>query len=146
MTKFSILILFLTTALVGYAQKDPKAKKILDKVSTKTKSYKTIKADFSYNMENLQDGVNETFEGTVFLKGEKYKILLMGTETYSNSKHRWVYMPDEEEVNLYDVEKKDRKNKNQDDDVLSNPSDLFTIFLVSLGIIISSTYPRSAAK
>ncbi|MBE9468476.1 MAG: outer membrane lipoprotein carrier protein LolA [Bacteroidetes bacterium] len=126
MTRLSIIIIFLTTALVGYGQKEPKAKSILDKVSSKTKSYKTIKSDFSYNMENLQDGVNETFEGTVFVKGDKFKLLLMGTETYSNGKQRWVYMPDEDEVNLYDVEKKDRKNK--DDDVLSNPSDLFTIY------------------
>ncbi|RLD64385.1 MAG: outer membrane lipoprotein carrier protein LolA [Bacteroidetes bacterium] len=128
MKKKLITILFLATTLVGYSQKGPKAKSILDKVSSKTKSYKTIKSNFSYNMENLQDGVNETFEGTVFVKGNKYKILLMGTETYSNGKNRWVYMPDEEEVNLYEVEKKDRKNKNQDDDVLSNPRDLFNIY------------------
>ncbi len=128
MKKLSIFILIAMTVLVGYAQKDTKAKSILDKVSTKTQSYKTIKASFSYNMENLQDGVNETYNGTVFLKGDKYKILLMGTETYSNGKHRWVYMPDDEEVNFYDVKKKDKKNKNQDDDILSNPSDLFTIY------------------
>jgi outer membrane lipoprotein-sorting protein len=128
MTRLSIIIIFLATTLVGYGQKEPKAKSILDKVSSKTKSYKTIKSDFSYNMENLQDGVNETFEGTVFVKGDKFKLLLMGTETYSNGKNRWVYMPDEDEVNLYDVEKKDRKKNNNNDDVLRNPSDLFNIY------------------
>lgn len=128
MTRLLIIILFVTTSFMGYAQKDPKAKKILDKVSAKTKSYKTIKANFSYNMENLQDGVNETYDGTVFIKGDSYKIVLMGTETYSNGKHRWVYMPDDQEVNLYDVKKKDKKHKKKDGDILSNPKDLFTIY------------------
>jgi len=37
-----------------YQQVDPKAKSILDKVSAKTKEYKTIQADFGIIVENKQ--------------------------------------------------------------------------------------------
>ena len=39
--------------------KDAKAIALLDEVSAKTKSYKSIRADFSYTMENKKAKINE---------------------------------------------------------------------------------------
>ena len=53
MKKFHIFIILIFAFLTAFAQQEQKAKDILDKVSAKTKSYKTIKAEFTSTLENL---------------------------------------------------------------------------------------------
>ena len=59
------------TSISAISQEDAKAKGILDKLSTKTKAYKTIKADFSFTMVNKTEGTNETQTGKIEIKGDK---------------------------------------------------------------------------
>ena len=42
-----------------------KAKNILDEVSSKTKTFKSISADFSFSMVNKEMDINEKNEGTI---------------------------------------------------------------------------------
>ena len=77
MRKIIVLIL-LITAVGGYSQKDQKASDLLDQVSAKTKGYKSIKADFSYKMQNTKAKINEEKQGTLLLSGDKYKMQASG--------------------------------------------------------------------
>ena len=68
-------LLFLIALVPGFVfgQNPEKAKEILDQVTAKTKTYKTIKADFSFSLENLQEDIKEEYKGNIAIKGDKYK-------------------------------------------------------------------------
>ena len=103
--------LFLTTfiafmTIVASSQTD-KARTILDDVSAKTKAYKTIKIDFTYTMENKGQKINESFTGTLFSKGDGYKLLFSGQEVISDGKTVWTYLKDAGEVQVNEATKDD---------------------------------------
>jgi len=102
------------------AQQDTKAKEILDKVSENTRSFSAIKAQFSFSMENPEEGINEQNEGRLWLKGDKYKVEIMGVESYCDGKNVWTYMPDAGEVNITTMD-------TNNEDAL-NPAKILTIY------------------
>ncbi len=85
---------------VGQSPEVIKAKQILDKAAEKNKSFQTIKADFNFTLENIQAKISDTHSGKIIIKGDKYKIDLMGADTYYNGKTVWVYLKDVREVNI----------------------------------------------
>ena len=113
------LVILITAITFGNAQ-DSKAKKILDEASTKTKSYKTIKANFQVTLENKEAGVSETSKGVLLLKGDKYKVEIMGTIVYFDGKVQYTYIPDSEEVNISEPD--------DENDDFTNPAKIFTIY------------------
>ncbi len=113
-------ILFNSYAQDDFEQNAKKAKEILDKVSAKTKSYSTISADFTFSMENLQEDISETNEGTILIKGDKYKVSLMGVDTYFNGKEIYTYMKEAGEVNITEPDPEDEETL--------NPATIFTIY------------------
>jgi outer membrane lipoprotein-sorting protein len=82
------------------AQDDTKATTILDGVSTKMKSYTTMKIEFSYTMTNTKTSVNETKTGTIQVKGSKYKIDIGGQVVFCDGTTVWTYIEDDDEVNI----------------------------------------------
>jgi outer membrane lipoprotein-sorting protein len=121
MKKIIGLIAVLFIVIQAFAQQDPKAKTLLDALSAKTKSYSTIRAQFSIALENMKDNVKEEFSGSILMKGEKYRLSAMGSETYFNGKTIWTYL--EEVGEVYISEPQEEENS-----ILSNPSKLFTIY------------------
>ena len=112
-----ILIAFFTRA-----QQDPKAKSILDEVSTKTKTFKTILADFSFSLENKAMSINEKNDGSIKLKGQKYLVDLpgAGVKVYSDGKTNWNYMKQGNQVTISTIEDSGSE--------LIDPSSLFSIY------------------
>jgi chaperone LolA len=109
MKKFYTLLAFTTAVLVAGAQtnptkNDPDAKKILDKVSTKFKTFKSPQASFTYQVENAQGKVLSTKKGTVSMKGSKYKVNMSGLEIFSDGKTSWSYDKSANEVTVNGVE------------------------------------------
>jgi outer membrane lipoprotein carrier protein len=103
--------------------KDDKAKEILEELSKKTKAYTSIKADFTYKLENKDAGVNETQSCSLILKGNKYKINIAGQEIVSNGKTLWTYIKDADEVQVDNAPDASKQSDN-----LMNPSNIFTIY------------------
>jgi outer membrane lipoprotein carrier protein len=87
--------------------KDAKAIALLDEVSAKTKSYKSIKADFSYTMENKAAKINEVKTGSLMLSGDKYRLKAAGQEVICDGKMIWTYMKESNEVQINDLDNKD---------------------------------------
>jgi outer membrane lipoprotein-sorting protein len=99
-------MLFTTAASVqAQEQVDKKAKTILDELSTKTKSYTSIKSEFSFTFSNKEGKVTETQNGTVYLKGDKYKLELKGQDIYSDGKTMWTHVKDAKEVQINNFDK-----------------------------------------
>ena len=103
------LIMLCLSLLVftAYSQKDQKASEILDQVSAKTKAYKSIRADFSYKMENAKAKINEEKQGTLMLSGDKYRMQARGQTVICDGKTIWTYMPESNEVQVNSLDNKD---------------------------------------
>jgi len=105
---FSILLLTGITAFAqpkGMGKSDVAAKKILDAVSAKFKSFKTVTAKFNLKIENAAGKVLGSKSGVVNLKGTKYRINVTGQEIYSDGNTTWIYDKASNEVQINKVEK-----------------------------------------
>lgn len=103
----TILFVFFTFWLSsGYCQNnslgtnDPEAKKILDEVSAKFKTYKTVVANFTLSITDEKGKAEGTKSGIVFMKGSKYKVNISGQEIYSDGNNIWTYDKSASEVQL----------------------------------------------
>lgn len=114
------LITFITVLIGSNAQSEEKAKEILDQVSAQTKSYPSIVADFSFSMENKQENISEMYDGSIILKGNKYKVSLMDVDTYYDGETLYTHMIDAEEVNITEPDPEDEETL--------NPATIFNIY------------------
>jgi outer membrane lipoprotein-sorting protein len=116
---FSVLLILIATGL--FAQQDPEAKKILDKLSAKTKSFKNIQIDFKVDYINLKDDFKNSSQGTITLQNDKYRLDFMGVESYYDGKTLYSYLVESNEVNISEPDP-------NDNDILSNPKQVFTLY------------------
>jgi len=86
------------TGLVANAQNDPNAKKILDNVSAKIKTFKGITANFSYTTKDKKGVQRGSVKGIINIKGQKYFIKQGSTEIYSDGVKSWNYNGETNEV------------------------------------------------
>lgn len=118
------LISFLVLATAASAQYDANALAVLNAMSTKYKKINAYQATFSQNVKNEIAEVNESLNGKIFVKGDKYKLEVAGQEIFNNGEEVWsfnkelgevtvtVYDPAEQEINLgniYDLYKEGYK-------------------------------------
>lgn len=82
------------------ASNDPAAKKVLDAVSVKFKTFKTLKSTFTYKVENGAGKVLSTKKGTVFMKGNKYRVSFIGQEIFCDGSNVWTFDNSANEVTI----------------------------------------------
>src|SRR5215204_5174469 len=109
MKRLYTLLACAVTVLAANAQtsptkNDPDAKKILDKVSAKFKTFKSPQAAFSYQVENAQGKVLSTKKGTVVMQGNKYHVTMSGLEIFSDGKTSWNFDKSANEVTVNGVD------------------------------------------
>lgn len=98
---YSILAVLLSSVLVVSAQKsDPEAKKVLDAVSAKFKSFKSVQASFAYKVEDARGKVQSSKTGTLVMKGTKYRVTFVGQEIFCDGKTVWNYDKSAKEVTI----------------------------------------------
>lgn len=119
MKKKIALFLLLMMPVAFYAQTDSKAQEILKGVSAKFKSFKSIKAAFTITIENTKNKTKEVQKGSLYLKGNKYKLEIAGQDVISDGKTRWTFVKDANEVQI--------DNQKNDDNTIS-PTNIFTIY------------------
>ncbi len=78
-------------ATKGNGKNDPEAKKVLDAVSAKFKTFKTVKATFTLKIENAAGKVQGTKTGTVLMKGVKYRVSITGQDIFCDGSTIWTY-------------------------------------------------------
>lgn len=121
MRKIFTLTLTALISLGTFAQEDMKAKAILDKLSAKTKAYKTIKAEFQFTINNKAEGINESQLGKIQIKGEKYFLSIAGQDVISNGKDIYTVLKDAEEVQINSV-------PDEDEEGFISPNTIFTLY------------------
>ena len=115
--------IFLKTLLFicvfSFAQ-DKKAQELLDEVSDKIKIYKDITIEFSYNLQNTKEKINQTSSGKVILKNNFYYLDFLQTTKIFDGKKTYTIVPEDEEVS---VSKYDEADENA-----ITPSKMLTFF------------------
>lgn len=107
MKRLFTLLAFISATLVTAAQagknptkNDPDAKKILDAVSARFKTFASPQASFTYQVENAQGKALSTKRGSVVMKGNKFKVLMDGMEIFSDGKTVWNFDKSANEVTV----------------------------------------------
>ncbi len=98
-----------TTGMIAKAQNDPAAKKVLDNVSAKLKTFKGITANFSYTTKDKKNIQRGSVQGVINIKGQKYFIKQGTTEIYSDGTKSWNYNGESNEVTEADIDEDDSK-------------------------------------
>lgn len=108
MKKLIALLISISIAVFSIAQDtdkgDKKSREILDRLTAKTEAYGTIKVEFNYKMNNVEADIDENAEGTLFVKGDKYRLLIAGQLVISDGVTIWTYIEDADEVQINSVE------------------------------------------
>jgi outer membrane lipoprotein-sorting protein len=116
-----LIALILSFCSIAFAQTDPKAKAILAEVTKKYRSYKTVKSNFVFAIENKQENVKDSQKGSLIVNAaaNKYLVSLQDKDLLSNGKTQWTYLKQDKEVQVSDV--------SNNDDAL-NPANVFTMY------------------
>ena len=119
MNKFFILFFsFIFLSNISYGQ-DEKARKILDDLSKKGKSFEDFTAEFSFNFFNKSQGIDEYSDGKIWVKDDMYKLdISSDLSIINNGETLWYFMKDVPEVQIMDSDPEDEMN----------PSKIFTIY------------------
>jgi outer membrane lipoprotein-sorting protein len=120
MKKILLTVIAFVTLYSIQAQKEEKAREILEQVTAKTKSYSSIKIKFKYIMDNRAEDMKDTTKGTVYLKGDKFKLFFQGNEVFSDGATMWTHQVDAGEITINDMD-------TEDDDAL-NPANILTMY------------------
>ena len=97
---FTVLSIFFI-GLSASAQNATAAKKLLDEVSAKTKSYSNMVIDFSYS-----NGKQE-MPGKATIQGEKYVVDFMGLTQIFDGNKMYIINPNDEEVTVASAQNAD---------------------------------------
>lgn len=88
----------------SFGKSDPEAKAVLDKASKKFTSFSSLKAGFTLKTTTTDHRTLGTQEGTLWLKGKKFKFQV-GTQTvYCDGNTLWTYNKDNNEVQITDYQ------------------------------------------
>ena len=106
MKKTILLAIFSASTFFGFSQttNDPEAKKVLDAVSAKFKSYSAVQATFTLQVEDGKGKIQGTKNGTVAMKGQKYKVNVTGQEIFCDGKNIWTFDKAANEVTISQVD------------------------------------------
>lgn len=108
MKKIYLLLLVMGFGVLANAQNDANAKKVLDEVSAKIKTFKGITANFSYTTKDRNKAVKGSAKGIINIKGQKYYLKQGASEIFCNGAKVWNYNG-EDEVTVADVDNEDNK-------------------------------------
>jgi len=113
-SKTSLLLfvigLFLTAP--AFAQKDAKAKDILDKTSAMLNQSGGISAVYTININDEARNNKQSFEGQMFLNGAKFFFDTPDQTVYFDGKTQWVLNKSYEEVSILEPQPQDLKAMN----------------------------------
>ena len=80
--------------------KDKAADKLLSMVSSRYKKFKTIKADFTYSLQSKTDNAQEKQKGTIYIKGNKFRLDIAGQIIICDNSTVWTYSKEVNELQI----------------------------------------------
>ncbi len=105
MRKLYVAMAFMISCFAVTAQKnDVAAKQVLDAVSAKFKTFNSVQAGFAYKVEDAKGKPMSSKNGSVWMKGNKYKVSFGGQEIFSDGNTIWNYDKNSNEVTINSVD------------------------------------------
>jgi len=112
---FFISILLATSV---YAQ-SKKAEAIIEEITSKTQSYKSVDIEFTFTYEDPSSGDEISEPGKLLISGDRYILDIEGQRVICDGKTLWTYIEDAWEVQINTIE---------EDDESITPSKLLTTY------------------
>ena len=100
MKHFYFFCLFMVLPFFLSSQDDNKAVELLDKMSDNYKKMKGFTSSFKYSMNNLNEDIQDSFEGKISVRNEKYILFIEGQKIINDSKTVWTYIEELNEVTI----------------------------------------------
>ena len=116
--KLFLFILLLSHPLLS--QNTEAARKLLDEVSGKISSFKNMKFDFTYVLENRPENIRQETNGSVTISKDLYRINFLDFEQLFDGKMTYTIVPENEEITISDPE--------EESEFGINPSEILTIY------------------
>jgi len=120
MKKYILLLISILFAFPSLYAQNKKADAMLEEVKAKTESYRSIKIIFTYEMINKKADIYEVEEGTILVKGDKYRLNIAGQLVINDGTTLWTYIADANEVQVNTVE--------EDDGSMITPTNLLSTY------------------
>jgi len=115
---FSIFCLLSISSV--FSQNDEKALNVLNKASVAYNKAGGIKAGFSLKILGAGGKVSNNYNGTIRLKGSKFKLEAGEMTTWFDGKNQWVHLANSDEVNL--------STPTQEELLMINPVNVFQLY------------------
>ena len=71
-------------------ENNKKALQILDQMSNLYKSMISFSSTFEYSMVNLDEDIEDSFQGKIIIKEEKYLLIIEGQEIINDGETVWT--------------------------------------------------------
>lgn len=123
---YIVIFLACAHALLLWSQEsqitqDPAAERVLERMASKTRSLKSMQADFTMVIEDRKEKLKSSSSGSFIIKQNKYVISADGSTVYFNGNTMWTYISASNEVTITEPER-------QAEDFLSNPAAFFSLY------------------
>ncbi len=99
MKKILILIFGLFSTL-SYSQDNSDAELLLNKVSENIKNYDNIYINYAYTLQNIEEDINQTNNGSFVTEDEKWRFEMLGVTRIFDGNKLYSISPDDEEVTI----------------------------------------------
>ena len=109
MKHFYFFCLFMVLPFFLSSQDDNKAVELLDKMSDNYKKMKGFTSSFTYSMNNLNEDIQDSFEGKISVRNEKYILFIEGQKIINDSKTVWTYIEELNEVTISEFDPSDQE-------------------------------------
>lgn len=105
----TLMINFISVPSAFSQENNKKALEILDKMSNLYKSMISFSSTFEYSMVNLDEDIEDSFQGKIIIKEKKYLLKIEGQEIINDGETVWTYIPELNEVNISTFEPDDQE-------------------------------------
>ena len=115
-----LLLFLMSLSIPLWSQTSMEAKNLLELASKQMESYKTIKFEFSYVLNNRIEQINQENKGTVTVSGEKYKLNFLDLIQFFDGDALYTIIPENEEVTI--------TNSEEGEDFGIKPKEIFELY------------------
>ena len=95
-----LLLIFGLFTMLNYSQDNSDAELLLNKVSENIKNYENIYINYAYTLQNIEEDINQTNNGSFVTEDEKWRFEMLGVTRIFDGNKLYSISPDDEEVTI----------------------------------------------
>tara|TARA_Y100001968_G_scaffold145406_1_gene132884 strand:+ start:1839 stop:2489 length:651 start_codon:yes stop_codon:yes gene_type:complete len=95
-----IILLIFGFYAFGFSQENSDAELLLNKVSENIKSYENIYINYAYTLQNLEEDINQTNNGSFVTENDSWRFEMLGVTRIFDGEKLYSISPDDEEVTI----------------------------------------------